>query len=211
MITANELWNCKKEEKWHEVLDLYWNFVKPSHLEVEKEFDNFDSDTVRGMDPKQWYDFLLKKYFFWKYTAPNRYKTTTHHLKKYVDGTDTLEKLYNIKEKIFRFDKMDIEKGLIIACEIRGLGVAGASGLLSVLFPSNFATVDQFVVKFLRNINALPEMHIICKMNPEGLNIKDGYILIQIMKKKAEELNENFNTSFWSSRKIDMALWTLGR
>jgi hypothetical protein len=40
---------------------------------------------------------------------------------------------------------------------IRGLGIAGASGLLSVLFPEYFGTVDQFVVMSLLCINGLKE------------------------------------------------------
>ena len=48
-------------------------------------------------------------------------------------------------------------------------------------------------------------------MNPEGLKIKDGIILVNIMKEKAAELNAKFNTDFWTPRKIDMILWAYGR
>jgi len=210
-MSANELWNTNTEDEWRKALDKYWSFVKPTHLEVEKEFDSLDPKTVQTMNPQQWYDFLLDKYFFWKYTARNRYKTTTAQLEKYLGADDTLDNLHEIKEEMFSFDVNDIEKGLKIACKIRGLGVAGASGLLAVLFPSHFATVDQFAVGSLGNISGLPELVDISRMKPEQLTIKNGILLIKIMREKADQLNTTFKTSFWNPRKIDMVLWVSDR
>lgn len=210
-LSANELWNSRNEGEWKAALDFYWSFVKPTHLAVEKEFDDFNAGSVQVMSAEQWYDFLLNKYFFWKYTAPNRYKTTTTQLQKYVDGTDSLHNLNSIKDELFSFDKNDIAKGIRIATKIRGLGVAGASGLLAVLFPHQFATVDQFVVKALRKINGLPEHDDLMKMNPESLTPKNGAVLIKIMRGKAEELNRSFSSAFWTPRRIDMILWGLDR
>jgi hypothetical protein len=48
-------------------------------------------------------------------------------------------------------------------------------------------------------------------MNPEGLTIKDGVVLIQIMSAKAAENNRQFQTTDWTPRKIDKILWTYGR
>lgn len=95
--------------------------------------------------------------------------------------------------------------------EIEGLGTAGASGLLSILFPEHFSTVDQFVVKRLCEIDGIMYKERLTAMNPESLKAKDGVILIQIMKNKATQLNEKFNTDFWTPRKIDMVLWAYGR
>ncbi|MDA3788302.1 MAG: hypothetical protein PF503_07380 [Desulfobacula sp.] len=163
------------------------------------------------MNSKQWYEFLLTKYFFWKYTAPNRYKTTTTQLKRYLGPNDSLDNLFQIKEKIFNLNKEDIATGLKTACKIRGLGPPGASGLLAILFPSYFATVDQFAVKALLEVNSLPEKSAISAMNSDQIKIKDGVTLINIMKEKAKRLNAEFQTSFWSPRKVDMVLWVSAR
>lgn len=211
MISPNELWSSQNEDEWKKALDSYWRMVKPDHLAIEKEFDDLDLSIIQAMDPEQWYDFLHDKYFFWKYTAPNRYRTTTAHLQKYVDGPDSLDKLCRIKQEIFNFDTNDIAEGIRIATKIRGLGVAGASGLLAVFFPHQFATVDQFVVKALRHVEGLPENQELMEMNPESLSPKDGVILINIMKAKAEALNRRFDSTAWSPRKIDMVLWGLDR
>jgi hypothetical protein len=66
-------------------------------------------------------------------------------------------------------------------------------------------------VKRLREINHPIYSCELDNMNPEGLKIKDGIILVEIMKEKANELNKKFDTDFWTPRKIDMVLWAFGR
>jgi hypothetical protein len=58
---------------------------------------------------------------------------------------------------------------LRIAKEIHGLGTAGASGLLALMFPQRFGTVDQFVVKALKQVEGLPEAADIDRIKPEAL------------------------------------------
>ena len=210
-METSRLWDSSKESDWQTPLDRYWTFIKPCHIAIEKEFDSFDANTLQEMDKNEWYEFLKNKYFYWKFTTPNRYKTTINHLKKYLDPEESLDKLYSIKQKLLQFDKGDIETGLKTAQEIRGLGTAGASGLLAVLFPNYFSTVDQFVVKALFDVTHLPERNIIKDMNPEQLNIKDGVILTSIMRNKATDLNQRFSTNQWTPRKVDMVLWVSSR
>jgi hypothetical protein len=211
MTHINTLWNSNREDDWVSSLDEYWRYVKPSHLAVEKEFDPLSTNLVQAMNPDEWYNFLLRKYFFWKYTAPNRYATTTTQLKKYKTSSYGLDELFLIKKRIFNFNKDDIITGLKIASSIKGLGTVGASGLLAVLFPAKFATVDQFAIKALSAIDNLPERSLILSMNPDQLKIKDAVPLIEIMRNKAIELNTKFSTSFWNPRRIDMILWVIQR
>ena len=108
-------------------------------------------------------------------------------------------------------ERGDIGNALTVTKEIKGLGTAGASGLLALLFPGKFATVDQFVVKALRKVPGLPERELLDRMNPESLSLQDGIILIKIMKRKADELNNLFKTNYWTPRKIDIILWAIER
>ena len=48
-------------------------------------------------------------------------------------------------------------------------------------------------------------------MNPEGLTVKEGVLLIEIMQRKAVDLNQRFETDEWTPRKIDKAMWGYGR
>lgn len=72
-------------------------------------------------------------------------------------------------------------------------------------------TVDQFVVLALLTIDDLPEHEYLGKMNPALLSLKDGVLLEEIMRQKALELNQKFQTDRWTPRKIDMVLWAYDR
>lgn len=205
-----DLWRSSEPEAWERALQRYWHFVQPRNLELERALDALDVNRLRGLNPQGWYDFLHDEYFRWKYTAVNRYATTTIQLRKYLDdgGLDELESL---RQQLLNLDHKDVRRGLTMAKKIRGLGTAGASGLLSLMYPERFATVDQFVVKALRLVTGLPEASALAKMNPENLSISDGVLLIDILTRKAGKNNQSFSTSAWTPRKIDMVLWTYGR
>ena len=169
-----------------------------------------DVERIRGLDARAWYDFLMNEYFRWKYTAPNRYASTTKHLRQYADSGD-LAALARIKDRLFAFDLNDMKAGLSIATAIRGLGPAGASGLLAVMFPVAFGTADQFVVKALRSVPDLPESPVVAKMKPDQLTLQDAAVLIAIMRRKAVQNDQAFRTSRWTPRMVDKVLWTCGR
>lgn len=200
------LWNSNSENDWKKALENYWTYVKPQNLSLERELNNLQLKQIIQLDTIGWYNFLLEKYFRWKYTAPNRYATTTKYLKKYKES-GKLDKLFIIKERLLNLDLSDIKNSLLTANKINGLGIAGASGLLSLMYPHIFSTVGQFAVKALCKISELPEIELLEQMNPEGLKLKDGVLLIKLMQRKAQENNNIFNTNFWTPRKIDMVLW----
>ena len=116
-----------------------------------------------------------------------------------------------LRRQILNLDVTDVQAGLKVAKKIRGLGTAGASGLLSLIYPEHFATVDQFVVKALRGVRGLPESDALASMKPQNLRVTDGVLLISILGKKAHDNNRLFGTQFWTPRKLDMVLWTYGR
>ncbi|MBI2865366.1 MAG: hypothetical protein HYX94_12500 [Chloroflexi bacterium] len=162
------------------------------------------------MDAQGWFEFLLHKYFKWKYTAPNRYATTTMHLKR-QDSTLGMLGLLAIRDRIFATRAGPVRDALLAASEIKGLGTAGASGPLAVLFPQLFGTVDQFAVKSLCKIRSLHQQSVIASMNPESLSINDAVLLVQIMRAKASNLNKVFGTDYWTPRRVDMVLWASER
>jgi len=165
--------------------------------------DKLDPQAIERLDGSEWYAFL-NQYFHWKFKG-NWLSSRLNDL----DG-NSRETLFSIKEKLFAFDPNNIPQGLEIATSkkgIKGLGPAGASGLLAVLFPEWFATVDQFVVKALREIESLPERGKLFEMRPKDLKEKDARLLIDIMRRKATDLNALFRPGEWTPRKIDMILW----
>ena len=79
------------------------------------------------------------------------------------------------------------------------------------MYPHSFGTVDQFIVKALREVNGLSEAATLERMKPEGLSITHGVVLIDILRRKAADNNRVFKSDTWSPRKLDQILWTYGR
>jgi hypothetical protein len=204
------LWQSPVAADWEQALERYWHFVLPQNLELERKLAALQLQTIEQMSANDWYTFLRREYFRWKYTAANRYATTTRELRRYIEAGE-LEQLNAIKGELLTLDPSDIRAGLRIASKIRGLGTAGASGLLSLLYPQHFGTVDQFAVKALREIKRLPQSARLAKMNENSLKLADGECLVEIMRVKARSLAAQFCDPGWTPRKVDMILWTYGR
>ena len=100
------------------------------------------------------------------------------------------------------YDENTIKIGFNLITMIPGLGIAGTSGLLSILFPKYYGTVDQFVVKSLKEAGVKLSVR-----NPVSINLKGAIELEKIMYNKAQELNNRNGTSYWTPRKIDKVLW----
>jgi len=190
-----ELWSGTNETEWKDALDKYWSFVKLENLVLEKELNTLSLQVKAPSDMGDWYNFLLYKYFPWKYTDP-RYSPQRYFVQEYGKEESAKHILNEIIERLFAFDRLDIKRGLFIGTEIKGLGVAGASGLLSLLFPNHFGTIDSFDVKALQKVKTLPEIEELRKMNPRSLTVLNGVVLIQIMRRKANELNSLFCSTF---------------
>ena len=209
-MNINDLWHSHDPILWNQTLDRYWFFVRPENIELERSLNALNLQRLKNLNPQSWYKFLRDEYFRWKYTTPNRYVTTTNQLRRYLDD-DALDELDNVRQRLLDLNPSETLTGLRTAKEVHGLGTAGASGLLSLMYPKHFATVDQFVVKALRQVDGLPEADALNQMNPEGLTLGNGILLISILTQKAIDNNLEFGTSIWTPRKIDMVLWTYGR
>jgi hypothetical protein len=219
MSKINEIWNSESERDWKNALKHYWVYVRPENKKLERKLNVLKRDKIAVLDESGWFKFLHDDYFRWKYTAPNRYATTTKYLCQYKE-LEQLDQLLNIKKRLLNIDVSDIKLGLSTAMEIKGLGISGASGLLSLMYPVNYGTVDQFLVKALKNIQELPESDLfelqkikLIKPKRPGdeiydIKLKNGIFLIEIMRRKAKSNNEIFSTNYWTPRKIDMILWS---
>lgn len=208
--SVGALWNSGDETVWQAAIENYYRLLRPTQIAIEQRMEELQAEEVERMSVEEFYQFLHDEYFLWKYTAKNRLATTRAALRKYI-SEDCMWELAAIKEELFRMDHRDAKKCLTVVSRIRGLGAAGASGLLAILYPQDFGTVDQFVTVALRQVKDLKEHALLERMNPQVLTVKDGAILEDILRAKADELNYCFQTNKWTPRKIDMALWAVGR
>lgn len=205
-----ELWYSRDPNDWQAPLKEYWALVQPQNVELEQEMEKLDPERIRQLTPDEWFAFLHDVYFRWKYTAANRYATTTAVLRRKADSPAGRISLDRIKSQILAVNPKHARIPLEIASQIPGLGTAGASGLLALLFPAAFGTVDQFVVKALLSVPDLPEANAIARMNPEGLTSLDGDVLIRLMRRQATLLTNDMGSP-WRPRDVDKVLWTFGR
>lgn len=202
------LWKLNDEREWNLALQRYWIFVKPANIRLEQEMENLNTNDIKEMTGEEFYNFLHDKYFVWKFTS---YLSVIQGYLESYQNESRISDLELIKNKLFTFDVEDTKQGLEIASSIHGLGIAGASGLLSLLFPKNFGTVDQFVVKALVSIEGIKENNILQSINPSSINLPDGIKLIKIMIEKSKTINAINKTDHWTPRHIDKVLWTYGR
>ena len=206
---AQRTWYATEDGPWCEGLVAYWRLLKPKRVILEEDMEALYPEQVQAFDESEWFDFLRERYFRWKYTAPNRYASTTKWLEGQAEEIG-LGGLLGIRDEILVRGAVDTRSGMEAALKIKGLGPAGASGLLSLVFPDRYGAVDQFVVKFLLLVEDLPEAANVEAMNPESLKLDESLLLLEILQRKAKEMNEEFQMSSWTPRRIDKVLWALG-
>ena len=203
-----DLWHSGTEEMWQSALKSYWDRFNDDQYKLEKEIEAVEASNVSTLSVHEFYDFLYQQYYPWKFTNKLFLSRNRKHLEKYLFDNE-LDRLARIQKRLFNLNFEDIKECLAVASGINGLGTAGASGLLAILYPEQFGTVDKFVVYSLLTIDGLKEKDTISSMNPEALTLNNGVVLIEIMRRKADELNRRFNTTYWTPRKIDMVLWAV--
>lgn len=202
-----EFWESNEEKEWKEKEKLYFEMVDESNRCLENKFDTFNVDVIWEWSAKSFYNFLHDEFFVWKYTAKNRLSTTRKKLKEVSKSELSfllkVLKMFNDELKEMNgYDSNMIKIGLEFVTMIPGLGMAGASGLLSIMFPNYYGTVDQFVVKSLEEASIETNVK-----NPQSIQLNEAIFLEKIMYEKAGELNRQNNSDYWTSRKIDKVLW----
>ena len=221
MVTIDRLWNSRDQAEYCAALENYHTYIKSIAVaRLDAKLDPLDLEIIRRASAAGWYRFLHDKYFPWKYTAPNRLSTTRRALTRYK-SEERLHELHGIKKDLLAIATENVSEGLRIASSIHGLGIAGASGLLALMFPQQFGTVDEFMVLALAKVRGLPEQRRLRELARRiqlakksrksfALSHRDGVMLVEIMRRKAGENNRLFKTEFWTPRKIDKVLWACG-
>ncbi|MGM0198698.1 hypothetical protein [Enterococcus sp. DIV1314a] len=202
-MKVNEIWNSKEISVWKDALAEATKETERDNS-IETKMSKLNVEYIQHLPVEDFYSFLHDDYFVWKYTAKHRLASTRNSLKKYEND---MNELREIQDGLFSFDLSKTRLGLQAAGEIYGLGVAGASGLLALLFPSYFGTVDEMVVRALLTCDEYRDDAIIKAINPQDIKRKDAVYLIEQFKKKAHELNELSNQYCWRPRDIDVILW----
>ncbi|WP_053959463.1 hypothetical protein [Sulfobacillus thermosulfidooxidans] len=207
MPTLDELWFHATEEEWKQGLEQYWHHVKPKNLAVERRLNNLPEGFLHNMSPEQFYQFLYEEYFPWKYTDGRILALQRKRLAHYMINDQTVKTLENIHAQMLQVDVHDTKHALSIVTQIHGIGPSAGSGLLSLLYPAHFGTVDRFVVENLQSVPNAPWERKVGSILPRNISILDAASVIEALRNMAAALNDRFSTTFWTPRKVDMVLW----
>lgn len=209
-MIINYLWHKGNMAEWEEALSRY--FTKIDNIDLDNRMNSIVPSNIEKMNAEEFYYFLYHEYFLWKYTAKNRLATTRKALSRYeTEGMDALAEILHSIFQIYKNDCKNTEQLIKTTSRIHGLGITGASGLLSVLFPKHYGALCQFLLNALLQVENLPEHDRLKCIDPQKISVKDAVVLEEILRTKANELNKQFMTDVWTPRKIDMVLWALER
>ena len=211
-MNINNLWVRGSKADYEKALfNYYESSTVDRNRELENRMDSLDYVEIQSMNIQDFYFFLYDEYFRWKYTDGRWLSINRAHLEDYQKtGMVRLECIRDSLFRAFNEDPNDTQTLMEIATQIKGLGTAGASGLLAVLFPHYYGTIDQFVVYSLCEVENLPEHNELMSIRrrAQSLNIGDSVVIEEIFRRKAAELNDKYVTREWTPRKIDMILWS---
>ena len=203
-----KLWNSKEETDWEDALEWtnHQTEVKMSNTEIGQKLSRMTTDDFRKMNGQDFYRFLVGDYARWKYTDGRIRSRVQHAIEEFHQRYTDLE-FNKILEGIFVIDPDDIYLHLTNITRITGIGVAGASGILALVLPQYFGTVDRFAVENLQKVydeNSFygKKLH---KMNPQHISVYDAVTVIRIYREKAEEVTKIYRRVV-TPREIDMVL-----
>lgn len=221
-ISSEDLWESQDPYVWDRCLKAYWDVRSVrNNLAIEQEMDVVANcrQTLFDADARSWYRFLYDKYRPWKLKSQAKFFTDLQDkFQKRYDGARG--ELDALKWKLLRADKTDLTGCLQIVTLIEGFRIPTGSGLLAVLFPESFGTVDKLILRAFLTIPSVNSKYRLdawthnddeyfskgSKTDPKRYELASR--LIALFTQKATENNRLVGTAHWTPRKVEMALWT---
>ena len=204
-MNLNELWRSSDPKAWDEALKSYWDRIPDRRHDLEQRMEDLRLEKIEALDGPSWLAFLDDDYFPWKYTQGNRLATCRRWLRRQA-ANGGVDELNAIRQRLLAIEPAEIARPLLVVQRIKGLGVAGGSGLLSLMYPAHFCTLDQYLVRNLRSVR--PNLEELNEMKPDQLTGLDGVFLTELVRGKALSLSAVLDTK-WTPRMVDKVLWAI--
>jgi hypothetical protein len=133
------------------------------------------------MSTGEYYTFLRDEYFQWKFTSKPQLIGNRRTLAKHV-AEGTMDRVERVRQGLVNrgIDSTGASIKMMMGKYggIRGLAVAGASGLLALVYPEELGTVDVMVTKALQLLGLAEVM----RVNPKNISIPEAETMIEIMR-----------------------------
>lgn len=194
-------WDSTDKRDWDRALALYnMHFGGTDKASIDTRVTLINAQIIEKLSTEEFVCFL-EEFYDWKYsnTGASRNKNLFSQWIK-----DNIHIVESLKQSLCQSSLSD-EELIKISKEIKYISVAGATALLSIMYPDRFGTVDKFVVLCLKE--SLPNDSIIQSTNEEDIKIEQAIYIEKLMREKAKELNKLFSVVTWNARAIDKATW----
>lgn len=222
MDRLDQLWHFGTESDWLGAVQEYWTVpTVKAKLALERRMTTMHAqrNQVTGSD-LAFYQFLRDDLYPWKMDGyrigTQQGNLDTYMEKKPLGIRNVRQALVSRMADIDSGKSSDFLKRLSV---VGGMGVSVASGLLAVLWPSHFGTVDRFCLRgflsvsndpytgFMAEVVKNPDTFFDDYTDPLRLHVAD--LMIQLYRHKAADLNSRFGTTVWNPRQVEMVVWTL--
>lgn len=223
MLDVSYLWNSLDELLWRNKYLTYINNLDKTNLYLFNFLDKIKIDDIDKMSVQEFYNFLYDFFFPFQYSSKTNLNKCREEFEQYI-LKENLNELDEIRKKLITIDLSNYENAIEEARKIYGLGYVGATALLSILYPNNFVTIDQFLLYALYSIDSLKDK-IITVYNPVKrkpiiiddkrtkirlTSLSHGELATNLLKNKSIELN-NKASNFWNPKKIGLILSSLSK
>ena len=196
-MTGGNLWKSLDLQSWHKNLAAYETAVqllsikkkKPKLVTLDKWYQSTLGLTVCQRTPPNLEKHELVKLMEWKLTR-GKFRP---QLPSLIDSNSS-EKVKSVSEISFR-NIEDTKVALKDLCDLRGVGPATASAVLTALCPEKYCFMaDESVAAVL----------------PGKINYTAKYYLeyLECVREKSEELTQKDCGHVWSPHDVECALWS---
>lgn len=209
-IDIKDIWNCNEVGKWKDAEEEYSKRINQVAKKIEKKFEQMTTEEILGLSPDEFYIFLRDMYFPWKFTGIylkprlENLKTIENKQTQIKDVIDDLKELQKRIADKKELNDDDMSNAIRNLQKIPGIGLSAATGLLSILFPTHFGTINKHVRINLKKVG--------CKISEQdciNISVKNAIKMEKILIEKAKKLNTDMNTDYWTPRRLDKILWSI--
>ncbi len=97
---------------------------------------------------------------------------------------------------------------LTAVSKIPGLGTIGGSGVLALVHPETYGTIDRMVLKSFHDNNEFQFVRTEADFSKDAkFGLEYGALVILRLREIAQQLNEKNRVNSWTPRRVDMVLF----
>lgn len=218
---VNIIWNSKDSDVWKSALDAYYRYVifrDPERLILEVVMNHLISNEVenKGQQALNWKIYFNQCIVWFFQSSSSIQSLYPERMKAYEQTEEALilecvDKLFSLKANT---NEVPYKAMIETVLNLPGIGqiedgynnIHFATGVLSLLFPKDFATLSPPIEEALRRLD-MPQFQRFYGIR--SLNSSSAHDMLKAFNTLTLQLNQRFDHPFLTPRKIDMILFAV--